>query len=146
MSYNNNRSNNRNNNRSNNRNNGRYNNRNKRDSRNSNRKNNDSQIIVRNRNDKDKFIKDAIFAFSGGKKTILIKGEGNEISTAVEIAEIIKNRMYPGIEVANISLGSRPFFNKRNNRGRGNYNSNNNKDRQSKSEIVSKIEILLKTI
>lgn len=137
MSYNNNRSNNRNNNR--------YNNRNKRDNRN-NRNNNNSQIIVRNRNEKDKFIKDAIFAFSGGKKSLIIKGEGNEISTAVEIAEIIKNRMYPGIEVANISLGSRPFFYKRNNRGRGNYNSNNNKDHQSKSEIVSKIEILLKTI
>ena len=139
MSYNNNRSN-----RSNNRNNGRYNNRNQRDNRNNNRNNNDTQIIVRNRNDKDKFIKDAIFAFSGGKKSVMIKGEGNEISTAVEIAEIIKNRMYPGIEVANISLGSRPFFNKRNNRGRGNYN--NNKDHQNKSEIVSKIEILLKTI
>jgi DNA-binding protein len=75
----------------------------------------------------------------------MIKGEGNEISTAVEIAEIIKNRMYPGIEVANISLGSRPFFNKQNNRGRGNYQRNNNKDQQSKTEIVSKIEILLKT-
>ena len=141
MSYNNNRSN-----RSNNRNNGRYNNRNQRDNRNNNRNNSDSQIIVRNRDDKDKFIKDAIFAFSGGKKSVMIKGEGNEISTAVEIAEIIKNRMYPGIKVANISLGSRPFFNKRNNRGRGNFNSNNNKNHQNKSEIVSKIEILLKTI
>lgn len=141
MSYNNNRSN-----RSNNRNNNRYNNRNKRDNRNNNRNNNDSQIIVRSRNEKDKFIKDVIFAFSGGKKSVVIKGEGNEISTAVEIAEIIKNRMYPGIEVANISLGSRPFFDKRNNRGRGNYNSNSNKNHQSKTEIVSKIEILLKTI
>ena len=141
MSSNNNRSN-----RSNNRNNNRYNNRNKRDNRHDNRNNNDSQIIVRNRNDKDKFIKDAIFAFSGGKKALLIKGEGNEISTAVEIAEIIKNRMYPSIEVANISLGSRPFINKRNNRGRGNYNNKNNKNNQSKNEIVSKIEILLKTI
>jgi len=146
MSYNNNRSN-RSNNRNSrdNRNNNRYNNRNSRDNRNNNRNNKDSQIIVRNRDDKDKFIKDAIFAFSGGKKSLIIKGEGNEISTAVEIAEIIKNRMYPGIEVANISLGSRPFFNKRNDRGRGNYNSNNNKNHQNKSEIVSKIEILLKT-
>ena len=146
MSYNNNKSN-----RSNNRTNNRYNNKNhdrnnRNNNRNSNRNNNNSQIIVRNRNEKDKFIKDAIFAFSGGKKTLLIKGEGNEISTAVEIAEIIKNRMYPGIEVANISLGSRPFINKRNNRGRGNFNSNSNKDHKSKSEIVSKIEILLKTI
>ncbi|MCP4763408.1 MAG: hypothetical protein GY870_16670, partial [archaeon] len=122
--------------------NNRGNSRNNRD----NSRNNDSQIIVRNRDDKDRFIKDAIFSFSGGKKSLLIKGEGNEISTAVEIAEIIKNRMYPSIEVANISLGSRPFFNKRNNnRGRGNYQGNNNKDQKNKNEIVSRIEILLKT-
>ena len=133
MSSNNNRSN-----RSNNRNNNRYNHRNKRDNRSNNKNNKDSQIIVRNRHEKDKFIKDAIFAFSGGKKALVIKGEGNEISTAVEIAEIIKNRMYPGIEVANVSLGSRPFINKRNNRGRGNYTNKNNKNHQSKNEIVSK--------
>jgi len=124
-----------------------YNNRNRRDYRNKDNNNQkEDSIIIRNRNDKGRLIKDAIFAFSGGKKSLLIKGEGNEISTAVEIAEIIKNRMYPGIEVANISLGSRPFINKRNNRGRGNFNSNSNKDHKSKSEIVSKIEILLKTI
>ncbi len=98
---------------------------------NNDNRNNDA-IIIRNRDNKNQLIKDAIFAFTGGKKSLLIKGEGNEISTAVEVAEIIKNRMYPSIEVANISLGSRPFFQKN--------NSKNNK-----SDIVSKIEILLKT-
>ena len=140
MSSNNNRSN-----RSKKRNNNRYNNRNKRDNRKDNRNNNGSQIIVRNRREKDKFIKEAIFAFSGGKKSLLIKGEGNEISTAVEIAEIIKNRMYPSIEVANVSLGSRPFMTKGNNRRRENSNRHANKNHQNKNEIVSKIEILLKT-
>ena len=95
--------------------------------------NNNNAMIIKNRDDKDRMIKDAIFAFSGGRKSLLIKGEGNEISTAVEVAEIIKNRMYPSIEVANISLGSRPFFKK------------NNKVNKNKSDIVSKIEILLKT-
>ena len=64
---------------------------------------NDSVIFVKDRRDKDKVIKDAIFAFSGGRKSLLIKGEGNEISTAVEIAEILKNRLYPGVEINNIS-------------------------------------------
>jgi DNA-binding protein Alba len=87
----------------------------------------------------DKTIKDAIFAFSGGTKSLLIKGEGEEISTAVEVAEILKTRMYPGVEIANISLGSRPFF-KSNQYGkqRKNYkNSPNQKD------LISKIEITL---
>ncbi|MFX1238533.1 MAG: hypothetical protein ACFFAS_01760 [Promethearchaeota archaeon] len=107
-----------------------YNRHQQRNSRNSQKENN--AIIIRNRDDKNQLIKDAIFAFSGGKKSLLIKGEGNEISTAVEVAEIIKNRMYPGIEVANISLGSRPYFQK-------------NNSKSQKSDIVSKIEILLKS-
>lgn len=98
--------------------------------------NNDKSIIIRSRNDKDRLIKDAIFAFTGGKKTLLIKGEGSEISTAVEVAEIIKNRMYPSIEVANISLGSRPYYHKYNNKNHNNKKSN---------DFVSNIEILLKT-
>ena len=71
---------------------------------------NETTIIIRNRKDRDKSIKDAIFAFSGGRKALLIKGEGEEISTAVEVAEILKHRMYPGVEIANISLGSRHYF------------------------------------
>ncbi len=99
---------------------------------------NETTIIIRNRNDKDKSIKDAIFAFSGGRKSLLIKGEGPEISTAVEVAEILKSRMYPGIEISNISLGSRPYFN---NRRRG-HNYKNNKN---KVDIISNIEITLQT-
>ena len=100
---------------------------------------NETTIYIKNRRDKERIIKDAIFAFSGGRKEILIKGEGEEISTAVEIAEILKNRLYPGIEIDNVSLGSRPFFTRRqprNNRSKKNFN---------KKDIVSKIEILLKT-
>ena len=67
---------------------------------------NESTIIVKNRADKEKLIKDAIFAFSGGRRTLLIKGEGDEISTAVEVAEILKSRMYPGIEIADVSIRS----------------------------------------
>ena len=74
---------------------------------------NDTTLIIRNRSQKEKTIKDAIFALSGGAKSLLIKGEGEEISTAVEVAEILKSRMYPSIEIANVSLGSRPFFEKR---------------------------------
>ena len=102
---------------------------------------NETTIIIRNRNDKDKSIKDAIFAFSGGRKSLLIKGEGQEISTAVEVAEILKSRMYPRIEIGNISLGSRPYFN---NRQRGYYNRNN-KVNNKKIDIISKIEITLQT-
>jgi DNA-binding protein len=102
---------------------------------------NETTIIIRNRNDKDKSIKDAIFAFSGGRKSLLIKGEGEEISTAVEVAEILKSRMYPAIEIANVSLGSRPYFD---NRQRGYYHKKT-KDTKKKIDIISKIEITLQT-
>ncbi|MFX1573456.1 MAG: hypothetical protein ACFFB0_11955 [Promethearchaeota archaeon] len=102
---------------------------------------NETTIVIRNRNDKDKSIKDAIFAFSGGKKSLMIKGEGNEISTAVEVAEILKNRMYPRLEITNVSLGSRPYF-KDNQRGRNNRNFRNTK---KKIDIVSNIAITLQT-
>ncbi len=105
----------------------------------------ETTYIIRNRSDKEKTIKDAIFAFSGGTRTILLKGEGEEISTAVEVAEIIKNRMYPSLKIANVSLGSRPYFN---NRSRGAYNRNdrnnrNNRNNKNSKDLVSKIEITL---
>ena len=96
-------------------------------------------FYIKNRTEKDKIIKDAIFAFSGGQKSLRIKGEGEEISTAVEIAEILKNRLYPGIEIDNVSLGSRPFFI---NRKKVNYKRNNNRN---KKDLISQIEITLKT-
>ena len=97
-------------------------------------------FYIKNRKEKERIIKDVIFAFSGGKKSLQIKGEGEEISTAVEIAEILKSRLYPGIEIGNVSLGSRPFYDRRK-RG-GNYNKYNNRN---KKELVSQIEITLKT-
>jgi len=102
---------------------------------------NATTIIIRHRNDKEKSIKNAIFAFSGGRKSLLIKGEGEEISTAVEVAEILKNRMYPRLEIANVSLGSRPYFN---NRQRGHYKKNTNFNKK-KIDLISKIEITLQT-
>jgi len=115
----------------------------------------ETTIIIRNRSDKEKSIKDAIFAFSGGKKTLLIKGEGEEISTAVEVAEILKNRMYPRLEISNVSLGSRPFFENRNQRynnrnGRYNnrnarYDNRNTKFNGNKKDLISKIEITIQT-
>ncbi len=100
----------------------------------------ETTIIIRHRNDKEKSIKDAIFAFSGGRKSLLIKGEGEEISTAVEVAEILKSRMYPRLEIANVSLGSRPYFDNRARR----YQNRNNKTNKKK-DIVSNIEITLQT-
>jgi len=115
----------------------------------------ETTIIIKNRSDKEKSIKDAIFAFSGGKKLILIKGEGEEISTAVEDAEILKNRMYPRLEISNVSLGSRPFFDNRNQRynnrnARYNnrntrYNNRNAKFNGNKKDLISKIEITIQT-
>ncbi len=102
---------------------------------------NETTIIIRNRHDKDKSIKDAIFAFSGGRKSLLIKGEGEEISTAVEVAEILKSRMYPRIEIANVSLGSRPFFDNR----QGGYYRKNTKVNKKKTDIISNIQITLQT-
>lgn len=101
----------------------------------------ETTIIIRNRNDKDKSIKDAIFAFSGGRKSLLIKGEGQEISTAVEVAEILKSRMYPRIEIGNISLGSRPYFNNR----QGGYYKKSHKANNKKIDIISNIVITLQT-
>ncbi|MBD3211505.1 MAG: hypothetical protein GF311_02770 [Candidatus Lokiarchaeota archaeon] len=94
---------------------------------------NNNVIRVKKRKDKDQAIKDAIFAFSGGERSILIQGEGKEISTAVEIAEILKQRMYPSIEISDISLGSRPYYQ------RGRKKRNNKND--FKKDIVSQIEI-----
>ena len=102
---------------------------------------NETTIIIKNRNDKDRSIKDAIFAFSGGRKSLLIKGEGDEISTAVEVAEILKSRMYPRIEIANVSLGSRPFFDS----GQRGYYKKYNKVNKKKIDIISNIEITLQT-
>jgi len=111
---------------------------------------NETTYIIKNRSDKDKTIKDAIFAFSGGTRSILLRGEGEEISTAVEIAEIIRNRMYPSLEIANVSLGSRPYFDNRsrgyNRNDRNNRNNRNNRnDRNNKNskDLVSKIEITI---
>ncbi len=98
-------------------------------------------IIIRDRSDKEKSIKDAIFAFTGGKKAILIKGEGTEIATAVEVAEILKSRMYPRLEIGSISLGSRPYFNNRHQT----YQNRRNKVNKNKIDIISKIEITLQT-
>ncbi|MFX0070320.1 MAG: ribonuclease P subunit p25 family protein [Candidatus Hermodarchaeota archaeon] len=98
-------------------------------------------FYIKNRRDKDKIIKDAIFAFSGGQKLLLIKGEGDEISTAVEIAEILKSRLYPGIEIGNVHLGSRPFYERRK---KGNYHRNPNN--KNKKDLISQIEITLQTI
>ncbi|TFG29371.1 MAG: hypothetical protein EU532_03275 [Promethearchaeota archaeon] len=96
-------------------------------------------FYIKSRREKEKIIKDAIFAFSGGQKSLRIKGEGEEISTAVEIAEILKNRLYPGIEIDNVSLGSRPFFL---NRKKVNYKRSNNRNNK---DLISQIEITLKT-
>ena len=99
---------------------------------------NETTIIIKNRNDKEKSIKNAIFAFSGGRKSLMIKGEGEEISTAVEVAEILKKRMFPRLEIANISLGSRPFFY---NKQFKHHQRNNNKTK----DIISNIEITIQT-
>jgi DNA-binding protein Alba len=101
-----------------------------------------THIIIRNRADKEKTIKEAIFAFSGGTKSLLIKGEGEEISTAVEVAEIVRNRMYPSVEIENVSLGSRPYFEKRQ---QGNYRRNNDfrRNNRNKKDLISKIEITI---
>jgi len=117
--------------------------------------NKETTIIIKNRSDKEKSIKDAIFAISGGKKLLCIKGEGEEISTAVEVAEILKNRMYPRLEISNVSLGSRPFFDNRNyrqNNRNPRYNNRNTKfnNRNAKfdgnnKDLISKIEITLQT-
>jgi DNA-binding protein Alba len=97
-----------------------------------------NKIYINNRRDKKKKIKEAIFMFSGGQKSLLIKGEGQEISTAVEIAEILKQKLYPTLEVTNISLGSRPYYNRK----RRQHNKRNRNNKFNKN-IISSIEILL---
>ncbi|MHA1477502.1 MAG: hypothetical protein ACTSPU_04815 [Promethearchaeota archaeon] len=104
---------------------------------------NATTLIVRNRTDREKTIKDAIFAFSGGTKSLLIKGEGEEISTAVEVAEILKNRLYPGVEIANISLGSRPYFERNQHRNQNRNHKRNNHSYKNKKDLISKIEITI---
>ncbi len=107
----------------------------------------ETTIIIRNRNDKEKSIKDAIFAFSGGKRKLLIRAEGEEISTAVEVAEILKNRMYPRLEIGNVSLGSRPFFDNHRQRYNRNakYGNKNARYNDNKKDLISNIEIKLQT-
>ena len=101
---------------------------------------NETTLIIKHRSDKEKTIKDAIFAFSGGTKSLSIKGEGEEISTAVEVAEILKSRMYPGVEIADIALGSRPYFDKRT---KGYNRRNNFRNNKNQKDLISKITITL---
>lgn len=49
--------------------------------------------------------------------------------------------MYPRLEIGNVSLGSRPFFNNRNRQ----YNNRNPKFNENKKDIISQIEITLQT-
>jgi DNA-binding protein Alba len=95
--------------------------------------NNGTKITIRNRKEKREKLKSAIFALSGGDDSILIRGEGKQISTAVEIAEILRQRMGPAVEISDITLGSRPYYRKRNKSRKRNTKFNN--------DIVSQIEI-----
>jgi len=94
---------------------------------------NNGIIKVRKRTDKNDAIKDAIFSFANGNNSIVIKGEGREISRAVEIAEIVRHRMFPSIEISDISLGSRPFYRK--------GKRKKNKSNKYKKNFVSQIQI-----
>jgi hypothetical protein len=49
--------------------------------------------------------------------------------------------MYPRLEIANVSLGSRPFFENKNRR----YYNRNNRFNRNKKDIISNIEITIKT-
>ncbi|TXT67146.1 MAG: DNA/RNA-binding protein Alba 2 [Promethearchaeota archaeon] len=93
---------------------------------------NNSIIKIRKRAEKNDCIKTAIFALSGGKDSVLICGEGKEISTAVEIAEILRQRMGPAIEISDITLGSRPFYRK---------GKRYQKRKDKFNDIISQIEI-----
>lgn len=105
-------------------------------------------ITVRTRRDKNKYTTDGIFAFTAGTRTILIKGEGDEIATAVETAVDLKRRMYPGVDISNISISSR-----RNNYGNYGRNQDSRIRRQNfkknkknnNKELISRIEIELST-
>jgi DNA-binding protein len=79
---------------------------------------------------------------------LLIKAEGQEISTAVEVAEILKNRMYPRLEIGNVSLGSRPFIDRKNFRYNNRNSKRNNRNERSegnRNNRISNIEIKLQT-
>ena len=44
--------------------------------------------------------------FNNGKTEVAIKARGKAISRAVDVAEIIRNRFLPNIQVKNISIGT----------------------------------------
>lgn len=105
-------------------------------------------ITVRDRRDKNKYTTDGIFAFTAGTRTILIKGEGDEIATAVEVAETLKNRMFPSINISNISISSRRnnygnYGRNQDSRIRGQHYKRNSKNHNK--ELISRIEIELST-
>jgi len=105
-------------------------------------------ITVRNRRDKNKYTTDGIFAFTAGTRTILIKGEGDEIATAVETAVDLKNRMYPGVDISNISISSRRnnytnYGRHKDSRIRGQHYKRDSKNHNK--ELISRIEIELST-
>ena len=103
-------------------------------------------ITVKTRRDKGKYTNDGIFAFTSGTKTILIKGEGEEISTACEVSLSLKRKMYPGIDISNVSISSYKnnfYGRKRDNRIRGQNFKRNGKF--NNNELISRIEIELST-
>jgi len=119
-------------------------------------------ITVRKRREKSKYTTDGIFEFTSGTRTVVIKAEGDEISTAVEVAESLRRKMFPGINISNISISSykNNFYSRnqdnrirdnrirdnesRDNRNRDNRNRDNrNRDNRNNKELISRIEIEL---
>jgi DNA-binding protein len=98
-------------------------------------------ITVRTRRDKNKYTTDGIFEFTSGTKTLLIKGEGDEIATAVEVAEDLKRKMYPGIKYGNVSISS--YKNHLYGRNRRNRAQNRMNNKFNNKELISRIEIEL---
>ncbi len=104
-------------------------------------------ITVKARREKNNYTNDCIFAFTSGTRTILIKGEGDEISTAVEVAESLRRKMFPGINISNVSISSYKnnyfYGRKRDNRIRGQNLKRNGKS--NNKELISRIVIELST-
>ncbi|MHA1731599.1 MAG: hypothetical protein ACTSU5_06630 [Promethearchaeota archaeon] len=101
-------------------------------------------IFVSNNPNKNRseYAGDAVMKFYEGRKTVWIKAVGSAISLAVDVAELVKQRMGFDVKVEDIKIGSMQRGHRK--RGRQGQKGRDRKTRDNgNSNILSTIDIKL---
>ena len=55
------------------------------------------------------YVTGVVMQFNGGAVDVSIKARGKYISRAVDVAEVVKNRFFQGVEIKEVKIGSEEF-------------------------------------